>query len=532
MLLTRESISELKENDLRRRVLIPLFVAMGYRDVRELHGATEYGKDIVMWRADPIASRRNVAVVVKAVKIYSRNRKEVAGQVSEAFEISYDDPVTGATQMADKVLVITSGPFSDSAQKALRARFAPRPVECMDGDLLAQRASEFLVKEIVWEALLQAQQVLAAELPDFKTSMSTDPEKVSLSFDSKSADPAKLEGAMQLVFGDSEDGEGVRSGWEEFVREGTPLTLSNDQIASFSPPVPFKALSGEDFKVTEIHLGGTALEEPLLASLELVLADGLNVSLDYIHFSKRYGGTDGVTLTNEEQPIPFQVRVRFDKLGGDSNFDIGWDLDEDADALTLYRVLLLQRANKVGATVIFRHWETGTPIFIAKKPPSNSDGPSGPQVEFARRAALVQVRAGVVLQPLLEESRDPGDLEWAVQALERGRVRLATGTTVRISTTLSAAPSEEGPWKFRYPVSEREKVEVMGKTVPLGKAYWTYEGPADTQQVPSEDGVTVIATSTEECPMFVEYSEVFTTSPTAANHVVAAPEESAKAEEE
>lgn len=89
--MTRDQLSKLKEAPLRTEVLIPLFRAMGFRDVRLHHGGPlEQGKDIVMWRPGPLGDRVNYAVVVKAGNVNGRaqgagSAGEVATQVQQCF---------------------------------------------------------------------------------------------------------------------------------------------------------------------------------------------------------------------------------------------------------------------------------------------------------------------------------------------------------------------------------------------------------------------------------------------------------------
>jgi len=49
--LTKQHLQNMKEADLRIQVLIPLFKAMGFKDVSHYHGGTgEQGKDITRSR--------------------------------------------------------------------------------------------------------------------------------------------------------------------------------------------------------------------------------------------------------------------------------------------------------------------------------------------------------------------------------------------------------------------------------------------------------------------------------------------------
>ena len=67
MSLTKSRLCNMKESELRTEILIPLFTAMGFRDVRHYHGgAGEQGKGIVMWWPGPLGDREYHAVVAKA----------------------------------------------------------------------------------------------------------------------------------------------------------------------------------------------------------------------------------------------------------------------------------------------------------------------------------------------------------------------------------------------------------------------------------------------------------------------------------
>jgi hypothetical protein len=103
-------IDQMNEADLRKKILIPLFVRMGFRDVREYHGgALEQGKDIVMWRADEIRQRVNYGVVAKATKLTGKAKdvNEICTQVRQCWRQPYLDFSTGEQKLIDLCVVKT-----------------------------------------------------------------------------------------------------------------------------------------------------------------------------------------------------------------------------------------------------------------------------------------------------------------------------------------------------------------------------------------------------------------------------------------
>jgi hypothetical protein len=99
MALTRSELAELDETRMRTRVLIPLFKAMGFRDIEHYHGGSqEHGKDIIMWRPEGLRERVNYGVVVKAKRVSGKasgtsSAGEVRIQIEQCFDKPYPDPI-------------------------------------------------------------------------------------------------------------------------------------------------------------------------------------------------------------------------------------------------------------------------------------------------------------------------------------------------------------------------------------------------------------------------------------------------------
>src|SRR5436305_3290494 len=103
MVYTREQILKMKEAQLQEEILIPLFIAMGYKDVQPNGGNTEFGKDIVMWKCVDFDRRINFAVVAKAKQISgsvsgNAGAHTVAAQIRQCFGKNYLDNLTSEEQ--------------------------------------------------------------------------------------------------------------------------------------------------------------------------------------------------------------------------------------------------------------------------------------------------------------------------------------------------------------------------------------------------------------------------------------------------
>lgn len=102
----------MKEKELQRNVLVPLFEACGYQDVEIHQGTTEAGKDLVMWKAGDLGERINYAVVVKAKPISGK----AAGK-SSAAEVRFQIIGTIREMQPDSISIRN---FHGTAETAIR----------------------------------------------------------------------------------------------------------------------------------------------------------------------------------------------------------------------------------------------------------------------------------------------------------------------------------------------------------------------------------------------------------------------------
>lgn len=139
---------------LQKYVLQPLLGAMGFQDISISHGPNEKGKDIVCWRKDELGCRRNLALVVKAVRLTGQAKMakgalgEVFTQVQQCFSNLFIDPLTGETQQIHQCWVVSNQSITKEAVEQLNALLkAPgysRNVSFIDGEKLLGLLEEYV----------------------------------------------------------------------------------------------------------------------------------------------------------------------------------------------------------------------------------------------------------------------------------------------------------------------------------------------------------------------------------------------------
>lgn len=517
MLLSRRAVESLNESDLRRKVLLPLFVAMGFREVTEYHGPQEFGKDLLMWKPDLIRSRQNYAVVAKASKINSRNNHEVLRQVQECFGKRYPDPVTGEEMRVTRVLVVSSKTISSHAKQSIRIQLGNRAdqLDFIDGDILMQRVREFLSKELVWESLVQAHRVLAESFDETRFGMMLYPDGTSTVFVMDKPGVQELFQPLDVTIAPAlpHTPEGARQREElvRFLQEGEAIELEGNRLGNIRLPEPMEALLA-DAKVNKVVLAPSPLDKPIICGLELLGAAGTRFALEYLHFTHVQGGTDGATLSNLGQPIPFKVKFRVnkkDKFKG--SLSVNWNVASEPDALFFFRVTLLEQVLSEGAEVVFRDWATGVPIAreIILEPSPTCRPPDG-ALELSRRLAAIQLRTGTIFEvgnldltpgELADISRISQIVTLGVY-IARGGVTLSLAEEKERGESRTLEPAAEA--RLSHQLNDDEVASVLGKEIHLGPCIVHYVGPISVVE-DGHKGTELRIEASEEHPLVFEY---------------------------
>ena len=524
MLLSRETIESLEEAEFRRKVLIPLFVAMGFRDVLEYHGAEELGKDIVMWKPDVVSGRENYAVVAKVGKIDSRNRGEVQGQISQCFGESFPDPVTGAEKTVDRVIVATSGKVTPHAQTAIRADLRTRnlnnQVDFLAGDLLIQRVREYLSQELIWESLKQAQKVLAESFADWGFGLTVYPDGTTGVFITNKPGAEALDRPIKVSvmskLPPTIEGAEKRAEMQRFFEEGEAVELTSEFIEDHELPEFAQTLLAAG-KVERVYMSASLIDPPILRRLDFLGAKGSAVTMEYVHFTHVQSSRAAATISNKSQPIPFRIKLRFDKTNREKgSLGVSWDLGESPDAVSSAKALLLSQVFAEGGKVVIRDWKTQVPEGVIDFEADTSYRPNPGVLEVARRLALIQERAGVVLEvgKVTISSEEIVEILRTSDIIAQGRYIAREGAqftaVVDARGDEAGASSEVNPdVRIKVQVSRQgEVVTILGKTIDLGPSIVHYDGPVSAVEE-IDGGWKIQVQASNEYPILLVYPKWF-----------------------
>ncbi len=494
MLLDRRSIQALNEDDLRQRILIPLFVAMGFKDVNHNHGAAEMGKDILMWKAEVVRSRVNHAVVVKAEPINSSNREDVQSQIEQCFGVPFEDPVTGEEREVDRVIVASSRKITPAARKQIRGRLGltnlNERVDFIDGHLLMEKVSSFLTKEVIWESIMQAYRALNESFEEYRWGFLANPDGSVTVFIGNEPGERVLETPIELSvaaqFPATAEGAKKRLEALRHFEEGTGLVLASEFITDFEVPDFIKTLQA-DGKLQEIHMAPSPLDPPMIRSLELKGSKGTTLVVDYVHFTHVAAGTRKVRITNQGQVLPWSVELLFDRETPDQGtFRLSLERGEDPiDARTQFHRLLLSAIMAEGGQLVVRDWETDIPQFRVAFSANGEERVPQNALEMTQALALLQARTATLFEIDDATEFTGEDFETALRAAQivsSGHFVFTRGATLDL-TLEARADSEEGIPKdgdneeFSRLIEDDQVVTVLGRDISLGPAVLLYRGP-------------------------------------------------------
>lgn len=473
--LTRNELLALKEDDLSRQVLVPLFTAMGYRDVRFNGGQIlEQGKDLTMWRNDPARGRINVAAVVKAVPITGQSSSvNVVTQLEQAFGVPFIDVATGTEEYVHECFVVTpheikkEGTFT--VQKLLASRQFRHYVTLLDGVRLWELVQQHLGPRATLGAIIEKYRHLNSR-PDLDIGLQLEKKSTSVSIRTATGAPIVV---PLPIFADTPEGALNLERFKEFIRTGTLTVIDLEHVVS-----GFESLVLGDLAAAE-RVGAQVTLRSCLPNMSGELrcrtADGV-VAVPGVIMSG-YAGTQQMTLTNLDQrhPIHFRTTITF---ANEEKADFGLGTTVAGNSIFWYvRMLELLQKLAVSTTIAFFEYDTGIEHPLGSNAPlPASDLPETAHLDLARRVLAVQNRLRI---PILMPDRpfftddDVFHLENVESVLATGRLRIDS-----FSVPMTAGNESMSQWRSRFTEPVREfsadfrdfERPVLDTMLPLGAA--------------------------------------------------------------
>lgn len=407
MIWSKEALQNLSEGDFCLKVLIPLFRAMGYKDVRYYHGGVlEQGKDIVMWKPDELRGRINYAVVVKAEKITGSASiaSVVALQAQQALGSTFVDEQTNVTHPVQEVIVVTSREITKEGHEALRTAWGGAQVERhitkIAGDNLWELVERYLPHEASFANLSDAHKALNDSDPNYGYVTQLGPNRVNVVVFPKRGEAEPVPLSFEPRFPDTPEGKEQESAFRRFLASGRPAEVKAEYMTITGLPEPIQRIVQESPEGT-FSFGPRKSSKNFVISLSVERPDGQEENLfPLIEFGSNYGGEEEILLSNEQQPIPYKFWLTIPTAERSINFRFDFS-DAMYSAGSYLRAIEFELALSRGARVVFREYETGRLFAVSSVLPGSVESPDAGFVDMMRKLVWIQEQLRVVV-PLPE----------------------------------------------------------------------------------------------------------------------------------
>jgi hypothetical protein len=315
MIWSKQHLQSLDEHTLSTRLLVPLFEAMGFQNVTFHHGGIlEQGKDLVMWRAEIPRDRVNYAVVVKADRIAGTvaSTGAVYTQVKQSFGAPYIDKKTHEEVIINHCFVVSSAEIQKEGTNPLKSLLSADHltdrVTMIDGDELLKLLEQYLPQSMILLTLRESYEKLP-KVPHSCFQITVTKEGASITVLPETASSPRLNLNLMPVFRDTSEGQQKKKEYEAFLNSGEPVEFDQKSLESIRLPAFMAPFLPADLTSMQVKLGPTDAVRQMLYALELKTSDGESFELPYLHFSTIRGGSQEVTISNEQQPIPLKISL-------------------------------------------------------------------------------------------------------------------------------------------------------------------------------------------------------------------------------
>lgn len=308
-MISRTELAELSEADLRRSVLIPMFRAMGFSGVQELHGPTEFGKDIVMRCQEGHRPKEVYAVVVKtgviSGKVEGTSGCAVAfTQALQALGSRFSDKDELRQVRIDKVWILTSGGIRKAAADALTAAFAGAnvigKVRLIDGDELWRMLKEFSPERTAVSELLETSRLFESFSPNYRLRAAIRDGQVHFGIAAKHSKADEVEPLhfnVKLVFPNTAEGKNSLAALDAHIRTGSAATIPGEFVASINVPAFLEPFFGKQPRAIELKSTQPAETLPITLIASHTESDRFELTGFRMRCIRR--GTDEATFETE-----------------------------------------------------------------------------------------------------------------------------------------------------------------------------------------------------------------------------------------
>ncbi|HEU4560899.1 MAG TPA: restriction endonuclease [Longimicrobium sp.] len=487
--LTRELIESLSEAELRERVLIPLFRAMGFKNVHHYHGGSgEQGKDIVMWRDDALGVTECYSVVVvtrpisgkaegggsTAAKVFFQIRQSLGSEVRNLLKLS--------KHRVDHCWVVTSKTVKKEARESLANALGDtgRVVRIIDGDELWSLVERFLKGHLIKARIDELHETLKSTNKNLEIVANVGGGEKQIVIRAKDGKPLHFKPIFN--FPDTPEGREAKAAYEAHIRNGVPVVIPGDCIADIEISDDLAPLLAA-FPLGALALGPQTTGMEVVCDVVCTSIDGSDSALRAVRLRVDHYGAETITISNAHQSVPWRVElvVPRNASSGIVNFTFAM---EGSNAKQQLEMVDFQVTLSEADRISFIRCDDGTEFVSGRTPSGLIQRPNEDVRLLLSKLYSIQQRTGCVLSLPHEISNDEFERVLTVaEIVETGEFRIPGGAVLNLPATRQLAENlinlEPDPNSMMWFQGQEEQVwDLFGVAVPVGKAIARFWGGA------------------------------------------------------
>jgi len=486
---TKQQLSEMKEAQLQENVLIPLFRSMKYEDVQLHQGGTEFGKDIVMWKAGEVSQRTDYAVVVKADKVTGKvtghsGVTAVLTQIQQCFGKNYLDHITTEPRQIKRVYVVSSKEITKDAiehiDSALSASRLNLLVEFIDGEKLWELIEKYMSEKTVLYRLAQIKQICDEADPCYRIVPVMSGDTISLTIQPKDPNALKnhpLKFSPYFTFHKTAEGRAKREEVERSLKDGEQVTITKEYIENLGLPEFFSRFIDPSI-LTDWKITIGSLPPIILTKIEIECSDGEIARFDYVPL-QRFDEEDGsTTYKNEGQLMPWRIQLKLDKQTRQFLFTYQIKYESVNVNLALHGTRF-DRAMAKGGILRIKNLETDLPLVVYNVQSGIVEEQNETWIQILEKLLFVQQKTHTLFSAPIGpiEAEEVQNIFAVAQTLESGKID-AQPQPLPIKITgqdlaqnlLQYATKEH----FAFGFGKEEIIPILGKEIHLGRAEYKF----------------------------------------------------------
>jgi|GEM_PF-1801996 len=339
-----EKLATLNETDFRKKILIPLFIAKKFQNVRDNHGPNEFGKDIIMWEENILFGRQNYAVIVKIGKITGKiNGKgsfnDVVTQVNQAFNTPFFDEETITEQIIHRCIIVTNQQIKENTIKSFHSvlpdQFKMKQVTIYNyRDLVLDIIYYGIITPTIEDLFSMFKIMNESKLIKVKDVKENYGESlISIGVNTCLIKKESKIG-ITLKLPNNEEGNNIANKVKNLQDHGIPVEIPSKYVNTDSQDLNNKIENGN---ISSIIFRDVENPSVLYFKMEIQDYDDNIFTLPYLEFKILYEGNNSFTLFCDFELLTFNISIR---INNDNSIHFNYLLKKDIKNFTLYQMLI------------------------------------------------------------------------------------------------------------------------------------------------------------------------------------------------